>query len=119
MCWLEVHLKFETAKLSPGTHYEALMVIMLKDSAYGWDFPINLRLTLPNRNKQERKENLAVQPKGKWIEIPIGNFTTSTGNDGEIDFYVYEYEAGTWKRGLVIKGIVIRPKMSAQTILHN
>jgi hypothetical protein len=110
VCWLEVHGKFETAKLSAGTTYEVAFVIMLKDPAYGWEVPVNVRLILPDGNKQERKENLMKKPRGEWIEIPVGEFVASPEKAGEIEFSIYEYEGGKWKRGLVIKGIVIRPK---------
>lgn len=110
VCWLEVGGKFETNKLSPGTLYEVAFEIMLKDPAYGWEVPVNIRLTLPDGNKQEHKENLMKKPRGEWIEIPVGEFVTSPENTGEIEFSIYEYEGGKWKRGLVIKGVAIRPK---------
>ena len=110
VCWLEVGGKFETKKLSPGTLYEVAFEIMLKDPAYEWEVPVNIRLTLPNGNKQEHKENLMKKPRGEWLEIPIGEFVTSPENTGEIEFLIYEYEGGKWKRGLVIKGVAIRPK---------
>ncbi|XP_041023408.1 protein PHLOEM PROTEIN 2-LIKE A1-like [Juglans microcarpa x Juglans regia] len=110
VCWLEVHGKFQTANLSPGTLYELAFVVKLKDPAYGWEVPVNVRLTLPDGNKQEHKENLMKKPRGDWIEIPVGEFVPSPENTGEIEFSIYEYEGGEWKRGLVIKGITIRPK---------
>ncbi len=110
VCWLEVHGKFETTKLSPGTLYEVAFEIMLKDPAYGWEVPVNVRLILPDGNKQEHKENLMKKPRGQWIEIPVGEFVTSQEKTGEIEFSIYEYEGGMWKRGLLIKGVAIRPK---------
>lgn len=102
--------KFETKKLSPRTLYEVAFEIMLKDPSYGWEVPVNVRLTLPDGNKQEHKENLMKKPRGEWIEIPVGEFVTSPENTGEIEFSIYEFEGGKWKRGLVIKGVAIRPK---------
>ncbi|GAV64363.1 PP2 domain-containing protein [Cephalotus follicularis] len=110
VCWLEVHGKMETTKLSPETMYEVAFVIMMKDPAYGWEVPVNLRLTLPNGNKQEHKESLMIKPRGQWVEIPVGQFKTSSENVGEIEFSLYEYEGGKWKKGLAIKGVFIRPK---------
>ncbi|XP_075673968.1 lectin-like [Castanea sativa] len=110
VCWLEVGGKFETKKLSPGNLYEVAFEIMLKNPSYGWEVPVNVRLTLPDGNKQEHKENLMKKPRGEWIEIPVGEFVTSPENTGEIEFSIYEYEGGKWKRGLVIKGVAIRPK---------
>jgi hypothetical protein len=108
VCWLEVHGKFGTRKLSPGTTYRVAFVIMLKDTARGWEVPVNVRLVLPDGDKQERKENLMKKPRGEWIEIPVGEFVVE--EVGDIEFSVYEYEGGDWKGGLVIKGVAIRPK---------
>ncbi|KAA8544784.1 hypothetical protein F0562_019512 [Nyssa sinensis] len=110
VCWLEVHGKFQTLKLSQGIMYDAVFVVMLKDPAYGWEVPVNLRLTLPDGSTQEHKENLMEKPRGRWIEIPVGEFRTTAEKVGEIEISLYEYEGGKWKRGLVIKGVSIRPK---------
>lgn len=111
VCWLEVHGKFDTSKLSPRTMYQVSFEVMIKDPAYGWDVPVNLRITLPNGNKVEHKENLMEKTRGKWIEIPVGEFRTMPENvgGGEIEISLYEY-GSKWKRGLVIKGVIIRPK---------
>ncbi|CAI0378828.1 unnamed protein product, partial [Linum tenue] len=113
VCWLEVHGNFDTTKLSPGTLYEVIFVIMLKDSAAGWEVPVNFRLTLPNRVKQEHKENLMTKPRLQWIEIPVGEFRTSPENiGGNMEISMFEYEGGTWKKGLILKEVTIRPKSS-------
>ncbi|XP_021294754.1 lectin-like [Herrania umbratica] len=110
VCWLEIHVKFDVAKLSPGTLYRVVFVFMLRDEAFGWEFPVNFRLTLPNRFKVEHKEILMTKPKGVWIEIPVGEFTTSSESVGEIDIYCHEYDIGNWKSGLIVKGVSILPK---------
>ncbi|XP_016648195.1 PREDICTED: protein PHLOEM PROTEIN 2-LIKE A1-like [Prunus mume] len=46
-CWLEVHGKFKTTKLSPGPLYEVVFVVKLKASADGGDVPVNVSPTLP------------------------------------------------------------------------
>lgn len=112
VCWLEVHGRFEIANLSPGQLYEIVFVVKLKDPAYGWEDPVNLRLTLPDGSRQEHIENLMEKPRGKWIQIPAGEFKSSGEKVGEIEFSLYEYEGGKWKRGLLIKGVSIRPKAS-------
>lgn len=110
VCWLEVHGRFDIANLSPGTIYEIVFVVKLKDPAYGWEVPVNLRLTLPDGSRHEHKENLMEKPRGKWIEIAAGNFKASAEKAGDMEFSLYEYEGGEWKRGLLIKGVIIRPK---------
>lgn len=110
VCWLEIHGKFEIYKLTPGIMYEVVFVVMLKDPAYGWEVPINVRLTLPDGNKQEHKENLMEKPRSKWVEIPAGEFMVEPRKGGFVEFSLYEYEGGDWKKGLLVKGAAIRPK---------
>ncbi|KAI3873943.1 hypothetical protein MKW98_001592 [Papaver atlanticum] len=113
VCWLEVNGKFDTRKLSPGVKYEILFVVMLKNSACGWGTPVNLRLVHPCGKTQHRKENLQLKPKSQWIELQVGEFQTSpqlSDCEKEIQFSLFECENGNWKGGLVIKGVIIRPK---------
>ncbi|XP_022715456.1 protein PHLOEM PROTEIN 2-LIKE A1-like [Durio zibethinus] len=110
VCWLEVHGKFDVANLSPGTFYEVVLIVMLRDQAFGWEISVNFRLTLPNGQKVERKVELMTKPRGKWIEIPVGEFTTSSQNIGELEIYIHEYDAGIRKGGLIVKGVAIQPK---------
>lgn len=110
VCWLEIFGKFNTKMLSPGILYEVVFVIKLADPAYGWEVPVNVSLVLPNACKQEHKEKLQTKLREQWIEIPVGEFITSQENIGEIQIGMYEYDGGEWKRGLIIKGIAIRPK---------
>ncbi|CAM8924488.1 unnamed protein product [Rhodiola kirilowii] len=110
VCWLEVHGKFDMSKLSPNVRYEVAFIVKMEESAYGWEVPVNLRLTLPNGRKQESKVNLMEKPKGHWIQISVGEFETSTTFNGEMEYSLYEYEGGKWKRGLLIMGVTIQPK---------
>ncbi|KAG4906353.1 hypothetical protein JHK85_055796 [Glycine max] len=110
VCWLEVHGKFDARKLLPGIPYQVLFIVMLKDSAQGWEVPINFRLVLPGGKKQEHKENLNKKLRESWIHIPVGEFVASEKDVGNIEISMYEYEGGMWKTGLIIQGIVIKPK---------
>lgn len=110
VCWLEVHGKFELAKLTPGIKYEIVFEVMLKDPAYGWEVPINIKLVLPDGNNQHYKENLMEKPRSNWFEIPVGEFMVKANTGGCVEFSMYEYEGGAWKKGLLIKGAAIRPK---------
>ncbi|KAK8503342.1 hypothetical protein V6N13_016647 [Hibiscus sabdariffa] len=110
VCWLELVGKFQVSKLSPGTLYQVVFIVMLREEAYGWEVPVNFRLTLPNGRKIKRKETLMNKPRGNWIEIPVGEFEASFENGGEMEMYIHEYDAGEWKKGLVVKGVAIQPK---------
>lgn len=110
VCWLEVHGRFNTVNLTPRTHYEVFFVVKLKDPAYGWEVPVNVRLVLADGTRKEHKENMMSKLRGTWIEIPVGEFTALPENVGEMEISLYEYEAGIWKRGLLTKGVIIRAK---------
>ncbi|KAC9929941.1 hypothetical protein E3N88_45060 [Mikania micrantha] len=110
VCWLEIQGKFEISKLTPRIKYEVVFVVMLKDPAYGWEVPINVRLILPDGKIQEHKECLIETPRSKWLEIPVGEFMVEPTKRGFVEFSLYEYEGGAWKKGLMVKGASIRPK---------
>ncbi|KAK3430346.1 hypothetical protein EUGRSUZ_E01887 [Eucalyptus grandis] len=109
VCWLDVHGRFYVSKLSLGTIYEVAFVILMRPSGDGWQIPVNIRLTLPDGTKQEHKENLMEKPRGDWIEIKAGELSTSKHKEGEMEVSMFEH-GGHWKRGLVVKGVLIRPK---------
>ncbi|EPS71147.1 hypothetical protein M569_03613, partial [Genlisea aurea] len=109
VCWLDVTGKFDISHLSPHVTYSILFNVKINDTANGFqNNPVNLRLTVPGKTPQEHAKNLMQYPKGQWIEIPVGQLKTSNQESGEMTFSLHEH-SGTWKRGLVIKGVVIRP----------
>lgn len=110
VCWLEVHGRFETSHLTPGVMYEVVFMVMMTKQGHGWDKPVNLRLKLPDRIVAQREVCLLEMPKGQWTELKVGEFMVEIRSAGEMEFSLYEYEGGQWKRGLVIRGAIIRPK---------
>ncbi|XP_010529290.1 PREDICTED: protein PHLOEM PROTEIN 2-LIKE A1-like [Tarenaya hassleriana] len=111
VCWLDISGKFETVNLTPGTTYEVVFVVKLEDPAYGWDTPVNVKLTLPSGQQiSDRKVILKEKMRYQWLDIPAGEFVPSSENAGEIRFSMYEHDSGTWKKGLFVKGVAIRPK---------
>ncbi|BAT74855.1 hypothetical protein VIGAN_01262600 [Vigna angularis var. angularis] len=109
VCWLEVHGKFDIGMVSPGVLYQVSFIVMLKDSAEGWEIPINVRLVLPGGRKQEQRENLMDKSRERWIEIRVGEFVASEKDAGQMEISMYEYEGGMWKTGLIIQGLSIKP----------
>ncbi|XWS42767.1 hypothetical protein CRYUN_Cryun16bG0042500 [Craigia yunnanensis] len=113
VCWLDVRGKFKISDLSPGTLYEVVYEVKLTKGASGWELPIKLRLSLPGR-VQERQVSLLQKPRGQWMELNVGNFCTEengeTGETREVCFDLYEH-GGHWKKGLVIRGAILRPKI--------
>ncbi|KAE8655602.1 hypothetical protein F3Y22_tig00117022pilonHSYRG00068 [Hibiscus syriacus] len=41
VCWVELVGKFNVSKLSPGTMYQVVFIVMLREEAYGWEVPVN------------------------------------------------------------------------------
>ncbi|KAF3638030.1 hypothetical protein T459_04966 [Capsicum annuum] len=115
VCWLEVCGSFDTAALTPETLYEVVFVVKIKENADGLE-SITVRLIIPNKSSNELTVNLMnVTEREKWIEVPVGEFFTSNEfkrkkKREEIEIFLYETEKLDCKQGLVIKGIVIRPK---------
>ncbi|ONH90012.1 hypothetical protein PRUPE_8G029800 [Prunus persica] len=110
VCWLKVSGKLENANLSPGTQYEVVLVAKMKTRAYGFDDPVNFKVTYPG-GTNDRPINLEVEfkdSKDQWKDIKLGEFEASA-NQGDIEFLLYKY-GGKWKSGLVIKGVAVRPK---------
>lgn len=111
VAWLEVVGKFETEKLTPNSLYEVLFVVKLIDSAKGWDYRVNFKLVLPTGETKERRENMNMLERNRWVEIPVGEFRTSPEHlSGKIEFSMFEVKSGQWKSGLIVKGVAIRPK---------
>ncbi|XP_039155755.1 uncharacterized protein PHLOEM PROTEIN 2-LIKE A4-like [Eucalyptus grandis] len=109
VCWLSIWGKFKTIMLSPKTPYEVAFVVKMNENSRGWHAPVNLSLTLPDGTTQGRIENLEEKQKGGWIDILAGTFMTNPKNVGEISFSFSE-TGGHWKSGILIKGVVLRPK---------
>ncbi|XP_056164739.1 uncharacterized protein PHLOEM PROTEIN 2-LIKE A4-like [Syzygium oleosum] len=109
VCWLNIWGKFKTIMLSPKTTYEVSFKVKISGNSGGWHAPVNLNLTLPDGTTQGRIENLEEKQKGEWIDILVGTFMTNPKNVGEISFSFSE-TGGHWKSGLLVKGVVLRPK---------
>jgi hypothetical protein len=116
VCWLDVRGRLDLSKLSPEVVYEIVYVVKLTEGASGWELPIQLRLSLPDGRGQERQVSLLEKPRRQWIELNVGNFQRKNGELGEVSFLICEH-GGHWKRGLIIKGAVIRPKQTTLSSL--
>ncbi|XP_006362593.1 protein PHLOEM PROTEIN 2-LIKE A1-like isoform X2 [Solanum tuberosum] len=117
VCWLEVCGRFDTEALAPEKLYEVVFMVKIKENADGLE-SITLRLIIPNKSSNDVTVNLMnVTEREKWIEVPVGEFFTISEikrkkKREEIEIFLYETEKLNCKQGLVIKGIVIRPKVS-------
>jgi hypothetical protein len=106
---LEVNGRCPMAKLSTRRAYEIFYVVMLKESARGWIYPVNFRLTLPEGITHYRTENLKDKPRGQWLEILAGEFIVEPNQIGDFEFSLYQ-DTMDGSNGLLIGGVTIRPK---------
>lgn len=109
VCWLEIIGKFEVSYLTPGVMYVVAFIVMMNDGAYGWSTPVKLRLKLPDGSVQQHEESMEEKPRGESLTLQVGEFTTKA-EQGEMEISLFEYEDGSWKRGLTVMGVIIRPK---------
>ncbi|PQM38262.1 protein PHLOEM PROTEIN 2-LIKE A1 [Prunus yedoensis var. nudiflora] len=100
----------ELLNLSQGTQYEVVLVAKMKTRAYGWDAPVNFKLTHADTTNHGtiNLEDMFKDSKDQWKDIKLGEFLASA-NQGNIEFWLYKF-GGKWKSGLVIKSVAVRPK---------
>ncbi|KAG6632310.1 lectin-like isoform X1 [Carya illinoinensis] len=111
VCWLDVRGKVNVSELSPEVVYEVVYEVKLKRGASGWELPIILQLSLPDGSIKQRQVSLLEKPRGEWIELSVGCFKPKNGDSGEVGFDIMEH-GGHWKRGLIIRGAILRPSQS-------
>ena len=111
VCWLNIEGTIQTIYLSPGTVYEVVFVVKMKDEGICnmRNFSVTLTIIFQRSKSLTRSANLKEKPLGNWIEILVGEFTMLPENVGDISFKLGEYSSD-WKKGLVVKCATIRPK---------
>ncbi|XP_059665668.1 F-box protein PP2-B10-like [Cornus florida] len=71
------------------------------------------RQASPPRENPPCRESNAQYPKERgdgWFEIEFGELYNKSGEDGELELCLQEVKSGSWKSGLILEGIEIRPK---------
>jgi hypothetical protein len=122
VCWLEIRGRIETNILSPNTTYGAFFVYTIADSFSELHHPVSVSVRFENQNEgnytdaylqPDTPEGVDGRlPRGRedmWFEIEIGEFF-----NGQVDSVVHMRLVGneghSWKTGLVVHGIELRPK---------
>nr|ABJ90339.1 phloem protein 2 [Lycoris aurea] len=109
VCWLDIKGKFDMSRLTAGIKYEVGFIVMLKEPVSGWqNNPVTLRLDLPDETSQSRNIDLSNVPRNEWKTLVIGEFTASKVA-GDVLFSMKEIKKGYWKKGVIIKSVVVRP----------
>ncbi|WOK95394.1 F-box protein PP2-B12 [Canna indica] len=52
-----------------------------------------------------------------WMEVEMGAFYNDEGDEGEVVMSLMQVKSSNWKKGLIIQGIEIRPKIAGTTKL--
>ncbi|XP_038893562.1 lectin-like [Benincasa hispida] len=113
--WFDIHGSVKASWLSSRVVYLVAFLVMLTEDASGWNHHVNLTIKKPNGCTVETKVSLEGKPKGEFFEVWAGDFILDNcgcGDSGVVEFGMYEH-GGHWKRGLIVKGVVIRSKASA------
>ncbi|KAI3943892.1 hypothetical protein MKW92_023814 [Papaver armeniacum] len=131
VCWLEIRGKLDTRLLSPKTFYAAYLVLKFKESVYGFiNQSIKARVEVVGNSSVCGKERLIyLSPNGGggqhiarergdgWMEVEIGFFYNEELEEdegGEVHMFVLETKRLTSKRGLIVQGMELRPKVGIQ-----
>uniref|UniRef100_A0A7N2LKW7 Uncharacterized protein n=1 Tax=Quercus lobata TaxID=97700 RepID=A0A7N2LKW7_QUELO len=110
VCYLGIRGRIWTVDLSPGTLYEVVFVIKIKEENTP-NFLLKLSVVPPDvKFVQQRYEKIDEKPLEKWIEIVAGEFVMSPQNVGNVTFRLEGTEMGSWKSGLLVKCAILRPK---------
>ncbi|KAG1362562.1 protein PHLOEM PROTEIN 2-LIKE A1-like [Cocos nucifera] len=104
--WLEIRGSFEISNLKEGATYEVVIVAMLKEPCSGWESPVTFHLLKPDSTSTSHEVTLAHMPSNKWLDLVVGDFLV-TGS-GQVEFSMAETKVGNWKKGLIIKYVLVR-----------
>ncbi|XP_010441792.1 PREDICTED: protein PHLOEM PROTEIN 2-LIKE A6 [Camelina sativa] len=112
--WLKIVGTLSTENLTPGTEYEAVFVVKLENDASGWELPVTLKLKVVQHDgdddRVDRTENLKDYIGCDWVDILAGVFVVPPkATPATIIFTMYQYADDYKKKGLVVKGVTIRP----------
>ncbi|EOA15106.1 hypothetical protein CARUB_v10028474mg [Capsella rubella] len=112
--WLKIVGTIKTDNLTPGTKYEAVFVVKLENDASGWELPVTLKLKVVQHDgdddRVDRDENLEAYIGRGWVDILAGVFVVPPkATPATIIFTMYQYADEYKKKGLIVKGVAIRP----------
>ncbi|PIN17717.1 hypothetical protein CDL12_09627 [Handroanthus impetiginosus] len=128
VCCLDIRGYINTRVLSPDTTYGAYIVFKLAEISYGLESAdaivrfVNVEAdNVATKSAgvvhleeadlyQGQPGKLPVRRSDGWMEIELGHFYNSRGDDGDIEARLMENEILCGKCGLIVEGIEFRPK---------
>ncbi|GKE13290.1 F-box domain, phloem protein 2-like protein [Tanacetum coccineum] len=122
--WLDICGIIPSVMLSPKSTYVAYLVFRITRNSMGLAVPAkttvsfggirnetsNVYLKQPRAWAHEEAPTHAAPTTRKdgWMEIELGEFYHDDGDEGDVEMRFQEHR--TWKRGLIVEGIELRPK---------
>ncbi|KAK6118572.1 hypothetical protein DH2020_047685 [Rehmannia glutinosa] len=77
------------------------------------DLPTEGNTEYPKQRSDGWMEGNTEYPKQRsdgWMEVELGEYFVKEGEDGDLELSLMEVNGGSWKSGVIIQGIEIRPK---------
>ncbi|XP_031129018.1 putative F-box protein PP2-B12 [Ipomoea triloba] len=125
VCWLEIKGMVDTTCLLKMTCYSAYLVFKLKQSTQWIDTALTSVRYLKDKwsycesrrcqvflTKSKSSKDPGQFPnirQDRWMEIKLGEFYVTSGNEGEVEMRLWNTENIHWKSGLIVWGIDVRP----------
>ncbi|CAM8885747.1 unnamed protein product [Rhodiola kirilowii] len=111
VCWLEILARLYTNDLTPNTTYAAYLVFKLTDNHKGlYNPPSKASIRFLRAGEASNRDVLLVGQGHRhdgWMEVELG----LRGNDNDyLEIFLIEIEGGQCKRGLMVRGMEVRPK---------
>lgn len=114
--WIEVTGKLpiiSSMAASTPKAYEIFYIVKFRVDAFGWhSVPVKFKVRV---NGEEKVKSVMLQlyreKQEEWQEIPGGDFAVPRDTVGTVEFGMFEIESDWWKGGMVLAGIVIKPKL--------
>nr|GMC61438.1 putative late blight resistance protein homolog R1A-3 isoform X2 [Ipomoea batatas] len=124
VCWLEITGTVDTGCLRKITSYSAYLVFKLDPLSQCLETAVACVKYLNDKGNYGENRRCQVflaktrhsgdpgqfpdcRPDG-WMEIKLGDFYVSSGNEGEVQMRLWNTEPD-WKSGLIVRGIEVRP----------
>lgn len=117
VCWLEIRGCINSQILSCGTNYAAYLVFTTDSGMHGFHhLPAEACVGIKGLEMGkhtiylESDTELLKQREDGWMEVELGQYFVTGGDNDIVEMSLLEVEKLNWKSGLIIQGIEIRPK---------
>ncbi|XP_019183863.1 PREDICTED: putative late blight resistance protein homolog R1B-17 [Ipomoea nil] len=125
VCWLEIKGMVDTKCLLKMTCYSAYLLFKLKERTQWVHTGLTSVRYLKDKGSYSESrrsqvfltESKSFKDSGQfpnirqdgWMEIKLGDFYVTSGNEGMVEIRFWNIENLHWKWGLIVRGIDVRP----------